>query len=281
MEHVTRIGPAGWSYKDWEGIVYPVSAGSKFDQLAFIARYFDTVEVNSSFYRIPPPAHALSWVRRVAANENFRFTAKLYRGFTHERDASAADREAFKSFLDPLAESGRLGALLIQFPWSFKEYEESIDRLGRLLGDFSEYPRAVEVRHRSFQNDDFHDFLAENGAGFVNIDQPLFSDSIEPSGVVTANPAYVRLHGRNYRKWFSHAESWERYDYLYSPAELAPWVDRIHNMASEEDVYVVTNNHFRGQAVANAIELKRAIGQTAEVPPTLAAAYPDRFGPPA
>src|SRR5512140_2796569 len=111
-----RSGPAGWSYSDWEGVVYPPH-GAKFDELAYLAQFFDTIEINSPFYRIPPPTHAKSWVRRVGSNRDFKFTTKVYRGFTHEPDSlEADDLTAFRNYLDPLASSDRLGALLLQFP---------------------------------------------------------------------------------------------------------------------------------------------------------------------
>lgn len=275
--HRVRIGPAGWSYKDWEGVVYPPAPGRRFDQLSWLAHFFDTIEVNSSFYRIPPPTHAVSWIRRTADHPDFRFTAKLYRGFTHEKESAPGDAEAFRRFLDPLAEAGRLGALLVQFPWSFRNDEDNRARIERILEDFAPYPKAVEVRHASFNDPEFFALLGERGAGFVNLDQPLFSDSIAPAAIATGGLGYVRFHGRNYQKWFSHSESWERYDYLYSKQELEPWVGRIRSLATERDVYVVTNNHFRGQAIVNAVELKAALGQPADVPEPLARAYPDRF----
>ena len=271
------VGTAGWSYKDWEGTVYPPH-GSKFDHLAYLSHYFDTIEVNSSFYRIPPPTHAKSWVRRVAANDRFQFTAKLYRGFTHAPDQLAPDdAEAFKRFLDPLAEAGRLGALLIQYPWSFKEGEGRVDNLFDVVRQFRDYPLAVEVRHSSLQSEEFLARLREAGVAFVNIDQPLFADSVKPSAIETAPLAYFRFHGRNYQKWFAHAESWERYDYLYSAAELRPWIEKINRLEKAEKVFVVTNNHFRGQAAVNAVEIKRGLGQKGEVPPQLAETYPDRM----
>lgn len=271
-----RVGPAGWSYKDWEGIVYPPH-GSKFDHLAFLAGYFDTIEVNSSFYRIPPPSHAESWIRRVEVNPEFRFTVKLFRGFTHDEEALTGDDvAAFRRFLDPLAEAGRLGALLIQFPWSFKASEESIRHLRHVLDEFGSYPGAVEVRHASFDSEGFRDLLRERRVALANIDQPLFSDSIKPAAEVTAPVSYVRLHGRNYEKWFAHQESWERYNYLYAPEELEPWVERAKAMSTESDVFVITNNHFRGQAIVNAAEMKLALGQCSDVPETLRLAYPDR-----
>jgi uncharacterized protein YecE (DUF72 family) len=276
--HPVRVGTAGWSYKDWEGTVYPPH-GSKFDHLSYLASFVDTIEVNSSFYRIPPPTHGKSWVRRVASNEDFRFTVKLFRGFTHEKElASADDAEAFRKFLDPIAEAGMLGALLIQYPWSFKASDEHFERLLSVAKLFDAYPRVVEVRHATLQTPEFLSLLDEHSLGFANIDQPLFSDSVKPSDIVTGPVGYIRLHGRNYQKWFSHEESWERYDYLYSEKELAPWVERARSMSREKDVFVIANNHFRGQAVVNSVEFKRALGQEAEVPPQLSVTYPERMG---
>ena len=274
--HRIRVGPAGWSYADWEGTVYP-KHGSKFDHLAYLSSFFDTIEINSPFYRIPPVSHAKSWVRRVEHNPDFRFTTKVFRGFTHETSELVPDDvRAFRNYLDPLVDAGRLGAILLQFPWSFKNSEESVGRLGKLFRAFPGYPKALEVRHSSFQNEEFFRFLTEHGIGFVNVDQPLFDDSVKPSATVTGPVAYARFHGRNYEKWFAHQESWERYNYLYSEKELEPWVERIGEMAAEQDTYVITNNHFRGQAVVNAGELKRSLGQSGKVPPQLKGHYPDR-----
>lgn len=272
-----RVGPAGWSYKDWEGTVYPQKPGSRFDQLAWLASYFDTIEVNSSFYRVPPVSHSMSWRRRVAFNPDFSFTVKLYRGFTHEPELSLAEVEAFRRFLDPLAEDGRLGALLVQYPWSFRNAPGSLARMERVFEAFHEVPRVVEVRHGSFQNEEFLRFLDERNVGIANIDQPLFSDSVKPGEAATGPVGYIRLHGRNYAKWFQHEESWERYDYLYSKEELRPWADRARELARQRDVYVITNNHFRGQAIANAVELRGELGQAVNVPPTLTEAFPGRF----
>jgi uncharacterized protein YecE (DUF72 family) len=274
--HPIRIGPAGWSYADWEGTVYPTHRG-KFDQLAYLAFFFDTIEINSPFYRIPPPTHAVSWVRRVASNPNFRFTTKVFRGFTHENVPLAeGDVKAFRAYLDPLAGAGRLGAVLLQFPWSFRNAPESRVRLVDLFEAFADYPLALEVRHASFQNDEFFDFLRERDVSWVNVDQPLFSDSVKPADVVTGPVGYARLHGRNYEKWFAHAESWERYNYLYSEDELGPWTARIETMAKEKETYVITNNHFRGQAIVNAGDLKRSLGQDGKLPPQLKELYGGR-----
>ena len=277
IEGKIRVGVAGWSYTDWEGVVYPPH-GSKFDELAYLTSFFDTIEINSPFYRIPPPSHAKSWVRRVASNGDFKFTTKVFRGFTHEQAPLAeADVKAFRNYLDPLAQAGRLGALLLQFPWSFKNTPEARQKLEALFRAFADYPKALEVRHASFQNDEFFRFLDEHGVGFVNVDQPLFHDSVKPADVTTGPLGYVRFHGRNYEKWFAHEESWERYNYLYSKDELAPWVERIERMAKDKETYVITNNHFRGQAVVNAADLKEALGQPHKLPPQLKAVYGDRL----
>lgn len=271
-----RVGPAGWSYKDWEGTVYPPH-GSKFDHLAYLASFFDTIEINSPFYRIPPPTHAKSWVRRVALNDDFKFTTKVFRGFTHEKAKLApADVKAFRNYLDPLMEADRLGAILLQFPWSFKNSPESCEKLEALFKAFRDYPKALEVRHSSFQTAEFIQWLDEHEVAWVNVDQPLFDNSVKPADTATGPLAYVRFHGRNYEKWFAHEESWERYNYLYTPKELEPWVDRIEKMSRNKDTYVITNNHFRGQAIVNAGEIKDALGQDGAVPPQLKEVYPDR-----
>jgi uncharacterized protein YecE (DUF72 family) len=274
---VIRVGPAGWSYTDWEKVVYPPH-GSKFDQLAYLASFFDTIEINSPFYRIPPPTHAKSWARRVAANRGFKFTTKVFRGFTHDEGAlSDDDVAAFRNYLDPLMDAQRLGAILLQFPWSFRNTPESREKLAALFRAFDAYPKALEVRHATFQDEAFVAFLEEHDVSWVNVDQPLFHDSVKPADTATGPVAYARFHGRNYEKWFAHSESWERYNYLYSEEELKPWVKRIESMAREKDAYVITNNHFRGQAIVNAGELKEALGQDGKVPPQLREVYGDRI----
>src|SRR4051794_361326 len=140
--HPIRIGPAGWSYTDWEGTVYPPHR-SKFDPLAYLAEFFDTIEINSPFYRIPPSTHAKSWIRRVGGNPDFKFTTKVFRGFTHESaELPPTDLKAFRDYLDPLAAANRLGALLLQFPWSFRNTPEGCEKLATLFSKFHDYPLA-------------------------------------------------------------------------------------------------------------------------------------------
>jgi len=259
---IIRIGPAGWSYKDWEGVVYPQKPGKNFDPLEYLARFFNTIEVNSSFYRPPTPSTTESWSKRVAANKTFSFTAKLHRLFTHERGkATRKDEKEFRDGMAPLVKAKKLGALLLQFPWSFKNTDEDRIYLGKLLEKFSDYPLVLEVRHTSWNNESVYEWLEKRGVGICNIDQPVFARSIRPAALTTSPIGYVRMHGRNYQNWFrDKAPRDERYNYLYSLDELDPWLTRIKQVSKQtRETYVITNNHFRGQAVVNALEIKAAL----------------------
>jgi uncharacterized protein YecE (DUF72 family) len=273
-----RFGVAGWDYEDWWGRVYPRTRPRGFDPLAYLSRYFDTIEINSTFYRPAAAKAAESWARRVAGNSNFRFTAKLWQRFTHERSRAwtPSEVEAVRAGLAPLREAGRLGCVLVQFPWSFKRTASSREWLDDVLRAFADFPLSVEVRHSSWNDGSFFAELRERSVGIVNIDQPLFAHSIKPSAEVTSGVGYVRLHGRNYDNWFrDDAESHERYDYLYTEAELGVWLERIHEVAKHAaDTYVVTNNHYVGQAAANAAMLRALDGDRAvRVPPPLGEAF--------
>jgi uncharacterized protein YecE (DUF72 family) len=271
----TRVGVAGWSYPDWEGIVYPKHP--RFDALSYLASFFDTVEINSSFYRIPTARTASSWARRAVVNPEFRFTLKLYKGFTHERTATASDERAFADAVAPLTEAGVLGAVLLQFPWSFKNEPESRDYLQGALERFGRYPLAVEVRHSSWNQPEFYGLLEERGVGFCNIDQPLIGRSLAPSKRTTGPVGYIRLHGRNYRDWFREDAGRDaRYDYLYSEGELEPWLEKISEVSeTASSTYVIANNHFRGQAVVNALQIRSRIeGRKVAAPPSLIKHYP-------
>jgi uncharacterized protein YecE (DUF72 family) len=279
-----RFGVAGWDYKDWWGPVYPLTRPRGFDPLAYLARYFDTIEINSTFYRPAPATSTRRWARRVSHNRNFRFTAKLWQRFTHERDTAWTpdDVGAVRAGFDALAESGTLGCVLMQFPWSFKRSPESREWLEDVINAFSSYPLAVEVRHASWNVPEFYAGLAERRVGVVNIDQPVFHHSIKPGAQVTADVGYVRLHGRNYEHWFAEgAAPHERYDYLYSADELKPWLDRIREVAERaRDTYVIANNHYLGQGAANAAMLRKLyFGEDVEVPPELEATYRSVLAP--
>ncbi len=273
---------AGWSYADWKGVLYPQPAPRGFDPLAYLARYVDAIEINSTFYRPPKRTTAEKWVRRVETHPAFCFTAKLWRRFTHERGSAWTKKEArdTKAGLRPLLRSRRLGALLLQFPWSFRRTEENREWLGDVANEFAEFPLVLEVRHASWNVPELYASLADQGIGFVNIDQPLFRNSIKPSATATSRIGYVRLHGRNYKDWFRKGAGRDaRYDYLYPPDELQDWVDRAEEVAQDPEtgeVFVVANNHYKAQAVVNAIQAKSmATGAKQPAPAPLLDSYPD------
>jgi uncharacterized protein YecE (DUF72 family) len=273
------IGTAGWSYADWNGIVYPDGRSKGFHPLRWLAQWFNCVEINSSFYHPPQAKHAVSWVKLVDDIEDFQFAAKLWERFTHHRDSWPTSHEIaqYQEGIAPLVASGRLGALLVQFPWSFRRTPENRVWLGRIAECFEGYPLVVEVRHESWNTPEVFDGLHARAIAFCNIDQPIFQDSIAPSDHVTAPLGYVRFHGRNKANWFKEGVSQnERYDYLYSEEELKPWLGLIQSMQGKaKNVYVVTNNHFHGQAVANALEIQAALGGGRfQLPEHLLAAYP-------
>jgi uncharacterized protein YecE (DUF72 family) len=278
LRHGLRIGPAGWSYADWEGIVYPRPRARGFHEAQYLAQFFDTIEINTSFYQPLRPGLARLWTEKVQRNPHFKFTAKLWRRFTHERDAGPAEQRAFKEGLAPLVEAGRLGALLMQFPWSFKYTRENREYLGVLAVEFMEYPLVLEVRHRSWDQPEVYEMLSRLKVGFCNIDQPLIGRSLGPTERSTAPVGYIRLHGRNYEHWFTaedHPE--ERYNYLYSLSELEPWAERAQRVAEHsQSTYVIANNHFEGKAVANALELTSLLSEApVAVPESLKAHYPE------
>jgi uncharacterized protein YecE (DUF72 family) len=274
-----HVGTAGWSYEDWEGVVYPPGKPHGFHPLLFLAEYINIVEVNSTFYRPAPAAMAVSWIKKVEGFPDFLFAVKLHQIFTHKRkDYTQKDVDDFRSGIDPLQLKQRLAAILLQFPWSYLNTPENMDYLARLFVLFADYPLALEVRHSSWETPESFRLLAENKVAFCNIDQPLFKNSIKPSAVST-NPdfAYVRLHGRNYKDWFREgAGRDDRYNYLYAKDELQEWIDRIKQLGQKSGkVFVITNNHYRGQAMANALQIKNMItGEKLDIPKLLVEQYP-------
>jgi uncharacterized protein YecE (DUF72 family) len=241
-----RIGPAGWNYRNWKGVFYPARTPRGFSQLEYLAEYFDAAEINTSFYGPFSTQSATKWIQEVKANERFVFTAKLLQKFTQFRNANAADERAVREGFDVLQNAGKLGAVLLQFPFSFHNTAENVRTLNGIIEKFRAYPLVVEVRHASWDTPKAYEFLRERGVGFCNIDQPIIGRSLKPTANVTSLVGYVRFHGRNAKAWFSDdptAQSSDRYDYLYSVAEIKPWIDRIAEIAKKsKSVFVITNN---------------------------------------
>jgi uncharacterized protein YecE (DUF72 family) len=281
---ILRVGPAGWSYPDWAGYVYPSRRPKGFHEAGYLAEFFDTIEINTSFYQPLHPDHAAQWIDRVAGNPRFVFTAKLWQRFTHDirstkSGSAAADEHAVRSGFDVLRAANRLGAVLLQFPFSFHRTAETVAYLSAVIKRFADYPLVVEVRHASWDSPETLELLHSSGVSFCNIDQPIIGRSLTPSAQATSAVGYVRLHGRRYDTWFSddaRIPAHERYNYLYTAEELAPWVARVRKVTERaRETFVVANNHFQGKSVVNALQLINSLtGSKVKVPEPLRRQYP-------
>lgn len=274
-----RIGVAGWDFPDWKGVVYPPGGSRGFDRLAYLARFVDVVEINSSFYRPVGSATTASWVRRVSSRPGFRFTAKLHHAFTHGTEIDPSDvGSASLDGLAPLRDAGVLGAVLLQFPQSFHRTPHAFVRLEALLRRLEGWPSVVEVRHISWDSDQAAEWFVDRGVGWCVVDQPAVGRStVGARPRVTARVGYLRLHGRNAANWFREDAGRDaRYDYLYGKGELRAMADLAREIAkSAAEVFLIQNNHFRGQALVNALELQHLLGRgRPPAPASLVSAYP-------
>jgi uncharacterized protein YecE (DUF72 family) len=271
------LGPAGWDYPDWQGVVYPPGLKGS-DRLTFLATLFTAIEINVTFYRPIPADYARRWLAAVADFPDFRFTAKVWQVFTHTRQLPEADLAQFQAGLAPLLAAGKLGVLLAQFPYSFHNTEENRAYLLKLKAALSDFPLAVEVRHRSWQHRAVREFLEQSGLDFCNIDQPMVSYPMGATRWVTGPRGYLRCHGRRQDAWFEFGDNrGARYNYLYSPEELEDLAARTRELVVKaRETYVIFNNHPAGQAVANALELIHLLqpGHEVSPPPGLITAFP-------
>jgi uncharacterized protein YecE (DUF72 family) len=305
-----RIGTSGWSYPSgpgtWNGIFYPKTRSKRagtagFDELRFYAEHFETVEVNSTFYGQPRADVTSGWASRTPPE--FEFSLKLYQKFTHPKmfreaalktapgtdgplldllaQVTRSDIDDFRAGIEPLATTGRLGALLAQFPPSFKDTPAARDYLAQLLRAFHDYPVAVELRHSSWSDAIGETLALLNGFGaaWVQIDEPKFKFSIRQNYLPNVSGFYyLRLHGRNAAQWWHHEHRDDRYNYLYSAGELEEFGE-IAGAANElvKKSYLYTNNHFSSKSVVNAVMLKAQLGQPidGEYPKELVERYPE------
>jgi uncharacterized protein YecE (DUF72 family) len=245
------LGTAGFSYPDWKGRFYPERFESR-HMLEFYSARFPVVEVNSSWYAIPPPSRFASMASRTP--DGFRFVVKAYQGITHQVPGRPEDFRAFLSAIRPLEEKAKLAAVLVQFPWGFKNTPDNRSYLESLRERMGDLAVVVEFRNQGWAVEATWELLRELKMAFCCVDEPPLKGLMEPRAVFTAEPAYVRFHGRNRLAWWDRGrESWERYDYLYSREELEEWTGKVRELASQaKDVYLIFNNHYRGQAVRNA-----------------------------
>jgi uncharacterized protein YecE (DUF72 family) len=250
-----RFGTSGYSYKDWEGVLYPAGTPSS-EYLSIYAREFNVAELNFSYYKMPDAALS----RRMAActGSDFLFPVKAHKSLTHECPAATVNSSAatFLRGIEPVADAGKLGAVLLQFPFSFHYTAANRTYVHTLCSLFTHVPVAIEFRNREWQRDPVYDGLRERDVALVNVDEPKLPGLPESTSIVTAGTGYVRFHGRNRENWWN-GDNVTRYDYCYRDAELQEWVPRIRAMALQAAVImVVFNNHSKGQAVQNVRRLK-------------------------
>jgi len=276
MRGKVYIGIAGWSYPEWKGIVY---TQPKIDPLEYVSQFIDCLEINNTFYRPPSEKNTASWLQRTATRKDFFFTAKLHRDFTHEGKLDTEMVEQFHIGFHPLLKAGRLKHLLAQFRYDFYDCAKNRKHLAEIAKNFSEtFSLAVEVRHSSWESPDALDFLQDLGVAVCNLDYPTTYNSFNMQHCIVGRDGYFRMHGRNVEKWFDRQASRnETYDYYYSAGELAQIKTRIDRLAEAfETLTVITNNHYRGAELANAIELKALLtGHKQLIPEGLLKAYPN------
>ena len=275
------IGTAGWSYKDWVPNFYPKQQSKNFDWLDFYSQYFNTVEVNSSYYTYLNPKIVEGWLRKTEDVDDFLFTVKLHQDFTHNKNYDEQKIRVVQNNLDMLKKSERFGGLLIQFPYSFDFNDANVEYMRGLIEIFDGYDKFVEVRHNSWQN------KKAKSITFCTIDQPQIGKAIEFNPVVGNKFAYIRFHGRNEEAWkrslnnFGKKQTYDerssRYKYLYSPGELVEVSQKIKEIYDKvKKIFVIMNNHPKGDAVVNAFELLHYLRDNLKIkmPETIIKAYP-------
>lgn len=274
--NTVSIGTAGWSYPHWDGVVYQKGSRREIHPVELLSSYIDCLEINTSFYQALAPEVSRLWVRKAEHNRRFRFSAKMHQHFTHDRRIDAREIATFKDGLWPLHKAGRLSALLMQFPWSFRFTPENAEFLTRLSLKFPEFPLVAEMRHASWREPGALGLFADYRIGFCNIDQPAFTNAMPAASIVTSKVGYVRLHGRNpanrmgaYQAGAPEARS-RQHNYLYSPVELAEWKARIEVIREgAAETLVIFNNDAAGKSLVNALQLQRMMSsgrRTAPVP---------------
>jgi len=262
-----HIGTSGYSYADWKGPYYPENIKDN-EMLPFYAQDFRATEINYTYYRMPAARTLAAMSSKVP--DDFIFTIKASKELTHEREAedgggTPENFRLFRQALQPLIDDGKLGAVLAQFPNSFKPTPENRDYLAIFRERMGDLPVAVEFRNAAWVTDETMELLRQNNLGYCCVDEPRMKGLVPPIAVATAPIAYVRFHGRNAKKWWKHDEAYERYEYQYKPEELEEWVPKIEKLANtSQNTFIFTNNHYRGAAVQTAQQLRDLLTQTGE-----------------
>jgi len=248
------LGTSGFSYDDWVGRFYPPGMPKR-EWLAYYAREFRTCEVNSTYYAIPRPSNLKAMAEKTG--DGFQFVIKANQEMTHQREDNAGVFTRFRRALGPMADAGKLGCVLAQFPYSFRASQESLDYLELFRDRSGDLPVVVEFRNARWVTEEVFHWLRQLGVGFCCVDEPRLPNLMPPVAEATSSIAYVRFHGRNASRWWRHEHAYERYDYTYSPEELEEWVSRIRKLnRAAEKTFVFANNHWQAQAVDTIRQLR-------------------------
>lgn len=255
------IGPSGWHFPHWDGVIYPRNRPRGFHPLEFLSQRFDAVEIAASFETDIRPELARLWMAKVQQNSRFQFAARLHRRFTHERQLDDTAVESFSVGLRELKQGKRLGAVLMQFPWSFRFTKENRDYFIELRRAFHEFPLVAEMRHESWMSSEAVGTLIDYRVGFCNLDQPDHVKAMPATAFLTSPVAYFRLHGRQRAWWWNEFQQTPRIQngshrgYAYSPAELNEWKNRVEQVRGiAERSFCFFTNDGGGQSVLNAMQ---------------------------
>jgi uncharacterized protein YecE (DUF72 family) len=285
------IGTSGYSFPDWVGPFYPPGT-DRSRMLEYYVRHFPAVEVNATYYRIPPPSTLHAMERKTPPG--FEFVIKAHNDMTHKRSLDPELYRAFARAVEPLRLEGKLHGILAQFPYAFRRTRENEAFLAEMRRRLpGEAPLFVEFRHKSWIAEDLFARLEDEGLGYVSVDEPDLPGLVPPVARATGDVGYVRLHGRNKENWWSPESmvkgspgprsgttrrasdlgplfaadavpgpgpSGDRYDYLYSEVELKEWVEKIREMTVKvKKTFVFFNNCHVGQAASGAKLMRRLL----------------------
>ncbi len=247
------VGTCGFSYKDWIGTFYPGTVRSE-EMLPYYASTFKAVEIDSSFYGVLQPQTVERMNARTPAD--FRFCFKVPQTVSHAPDAAQGrvhdDARAFVESVAPIADAGKFGCALLQFPNGFRPNERTEAYVLAAVEALQPLPLTVEFRNREWQTPTYFELISELGVGWCNVDMPGYDTLMRASSDVSSDVAYVRFHGRNASKWWT-GDNRTRYDYDYTADELEPWGNRVAEMEERaKTTFAFFNNHARGNAARNA-----------------------------
>lgn len=256
-----RLGLSGYSYDDWTGVFYPKGL-AKSDYLRYYASRFRTVELNATYYRIPPVRTFESMAARTPPG--FVFIVKANQDMTHARSRERSLYRGYLEAIQPLRDAGKFDGTLLQFPFGFRNDARNRGHLAFLREQLPGMRLWAEFRHESWDRDPVLDYLRRLDVGYCAVDEPALPGLLPPRPAVTSDAGYIRFHGRNAATWWGGGH--ERYDWEYTVDELSEWLDRIREIATAADrTYLFFNNCYMGRAVNSARLLGRLLGQAPEL----------------